>query len=473
MNKRYKELISNTGLLTISNFSSKILVLLLVPIYTNALSTSDYGFYDLTYTSIQLLYPIFTLGIAEGMTRFLLEGKHDEYSIISSGLNVTMVGVVIFILLLIDSSFLYYSIKLKDFSIYLIVYFFFYSIHSAQVQILKGLNRVKIIAISGILGTVSMLFSNIFFLLYMKSGLKGFYIANILGVGIPSIYIFFAIQQWNYLKLKNDRLLLKQLIVYSLPMVVNTIGWWANNSSDRYVVSLLCGVEINGLLSIAYKIPNIIHVIGAIFIQAWQISAVKEYQENKNSHFFKNLFWHFNAVICCLSAVLILSARIIARLFFANDFYPAWRFIPLLIISVFLNQASGFVGPILSAQMNTKAMGKSAMVGIVVNVILNIVLTLFFGPLGITVASVIGSFIIYYMRERSSGKILRSEKYKYILFSWGIMIIEAICMIFQIHIVFVFLIACSVGYIYKNTIKIVLLKLLYVVQSLYNRLFSN
>lgn len=43
----YKSFIKNVGLLTIANFGSKILVFLLVPLYTNVLSTSDYGTYDL------------------------------------------------------------------------------------------------------------------------------------------------------------------------------------------------------------------------------------------------------------------------------------------------------------------------------------------------------------------------------------------------------------------------------------------
>lgn len=39
MNKTYKSLVKNMGYLTISNFASKILVFLLVPLYTSVLST--------------------------------------------------------------------------------------------------------------------------------------------------------------------------------------------------------------------------------------------------------------------------------------------------------------------------------------------------------------------------------------------------------------------------------------------------
>lgn len=53
----YKELFRNTGFLAIGNFSSKILVFLLLPLYTNILTTSEYGLYDIFITTIQLMIP--------------------------------------------------------------------------------------------------------------------------------------------------------------------------------------------------------------------------------------------------------------------------------------------------------------------------------------------------------------------------------------------------------------------------------
>lgn len=55
MNSKYKYLIKNTGILAISNFSSKLLVFFLVPIYTSVLSTAEYGTYDLAMSTVLLL----------------------------------------------------------------------------------------------------------------------------------------------------------------------------------------------------------------------------------------------------------------------------------------------------------------------------------------------------------------------------------------------------------------------------------
>ena len=63
MKKDYKYLLKNVGLLALSNFGSKILVFLLVPLYTRMLTTEEYGTFDLYVSTITLLIPILSLNI--------------------------------------------------------------------------------------------------------------------------------------------------------------------------------------------------------------------------------------------------------------------------------------------------------------------------------------------------------------------------------------------------------------------------
>ena len=55
---RYRYLLKNIGLLTLSSFATKLLSFFLVPLYTNILSTTEYGTYDLFNTTIGVLLPI-------------------------------------------------------------------------------------------------------------------------------------------------------------------------------------------------------------------------------------------------------------------------------------------------------------------------------------------------------------------------------------------------------------------------------
>ena len=78
---RLRMLSKNAVILGIGNFSSKILVFFLVPLYTNVLSTLEYGNYDLAITTIQLAAPIITVNISDGVMRFLFEKDKSRHSL--------------------------------------------------------------------------------------------------------------------------------------------------------------------------------------------------------------------------------------------------------------------------------------------------------------------------------------------------------------------------------------------------------
>src|SRR5699024_10406208 len=80
---KYKYLLKNMGLMTISNFASKILSFLLVPLYTTVLTTQEYGTYDLYTTTAFLLIPLFSVCISDAVLRFTLDKEKDPKDIFS------------------------------------------------------------------------------------------------------------------------------------------------------------------------------------------------------------------------------------------------------------------------------------------------------------------------------------------------------------------------------------------------------
>lgn len=81
--KELKSLARNTGFLVIGQFGTKLLSFFLVPLYTNVLTTVEYGTFDLMNTSISLLVPIFTLNICDSALRFPLEPQIDRTEVFS------------------------------------------------------------------------------------------------------------------------------------------------------------------------------------------------------------------------------------------------------------------------------------------------------------------------------------------------------------------------------------------------------
>ena len=64
---------------------------------------------------------------------------------------------------------------------------------------------------------------------------------------------------------------------YAIPAMFGQLGWWINNSIDKYFVVWLQGAAANGIYSISYKLPSIMSMICNVFGQAWGISAIRDF----------------------------------------------------------------------------------------------------------------------------------------------------------------------------------------------------
>ncbi|KXW49113.1 transporter, partial [Streptococcus pneumoniae] len=418
---KYKELAKNTGIFALANFSSKILIFLLVPIYTRVLTTTEYGFYDLVYTTIQLFVPILTLNISEAVMRFLMKDGVSKKSVFSIAVLDIFIGSIAFALLLLVNNLFSLSDLISQYSIYIFVIFVFYTLNNFLIQFSKGIDKIGVTAISGVISTAVMLAMNVILLVVFDWGLLGFFIANVCGYVIPCIYIVSRLRLWELFEIKIDKKLQWEMVYYALPLVLNILSWWVNNTSDRYIVTAIVGIQASAIISVAYKIPQILSTISAIFIQSWQISAIKIQEDKSDTTFVSNMLLYYNALLLIIASGIILFVKPISNILFGISFYSAWELVPFLIISSLFNAISGCIGAIMGAKMDTHNIAKSALVGMIANIILNIVLTFLMGPQGITISTLIASFLIFYMRK-DSVKEINSETYRAIYLSWILLV---------------------------------------------------
>ena len=92
---REAKLVKNTLIYTVSNFGSKVLTFLIVPLYKYYLTTEEFGTYDTIISFMNLLAPICILAIHEGLLRWLLKSNEKHGDILGSGLGLLFTFIVI------------------------------------------------------------------------------------------------------------------------------------------------------------------------------------------------------------------------------------------------------------------------------------------------------------------------------------------------------------------------------------------
>ncbi|MEG1869859.1 MAG: oligosaccharide flippase family protein, partial [Oscillospiraceae bacterium] len=97
---KYSKLLSNTFIFAIGTLSSKVLVFLLMPLYTRVLTSADYGVVDLIVQTSNLLIPIVSVGISNAVIRFGLDKSIRKSEVFSTGLLTVICGFSIFLLMI-------------------------------------------------------------------------------------------------------------------------------------------------------------------------------------------------------------------------------------------------------------------------------------------------------------------------------------------------------------------------------------
>ncbi|MBO4862845.1 MAG: oligosaccharide flippase family protein [Eubacterium sp.] len=429
--KRLKYLLKNIGILSLSQFGTKLLSFFLVPLYTNILTTEDYGKFDLISTTVLLLVPLLTIDIGNAALRFALSDEEKKEDIFTISYHVVLAGNVIVFLGLFINWFFCFNQVIHDYSVFMFFMFFFSSFSSIFVSFSRGTEKIKEVAISGVLCTVVMISLNILFLVILKWGLVGFFIAHISASSAQAIYLFISCSYYKYINGTNDKKLRKQMINYSRPMVANSIAWWVNNASDRYIVIWFCGLAVNGVYSVGYKIPSILMVFQTIFNQAWTLSAVKDFDPDDKEGFFSKLYGLYNFGMVALCSLLILASKIMAGFLYHKEFYHAWKYVPFLLISIVFGSLSGYIGGIFTAVKDSKIFARSTVVGAVVNILLNLLFVNIIGALGAAIATAISYMVVWIIRMINSRKYikLRLNMIRDVI-SYILLVVQAVVLLF-------------------------------------------
>lgn len=422
---KYRDLSKNTLLFTISSFGSKIISFLLVPLYTYALSTMDYGTVDLMTTTVQLLIPILTINIQDAVLRFSLDEECDEREVIGDSLKIiggssVLLAVALFIIvksstLQLDSQYLYF----------LFLSFVFGTTNNCFSMYLRARNKVSILTISGLINTILTCILNIVLLLWLKMGVTGYLVANVAGTGIAIIFMLLAGNIYKEAKFRSKNHLLRVMISYSLPLVVNSLAWWINNASDRYILTFFCGAAINGIYAVAYKIPTILSSIQTVFYNAWSISAITEFDEEDKDGFIGNVYSLYASASFLGCTVLLLLNIPIAKILYSNEFFIAWKYVPFLLVGTVFNGIALFEGCIFTAVKRTKDVSITTMMGALVNTSFNFLLIPIIGATGAAAATMAGYFGVWCVRTLQLRKIICMKV------NWMVQIISSILLICQ------------------------------------------
>lgn len=399
---KYKKLALNTVIFAVGNFGSKILSFLIVPLYTYVLTTAEYGTIDLFITSLGLIIPFSTMMVNEALIRFTL-GKDMTPSEAASNCFAVFLGGAIGCVLLTP---IYKAIfKFDEYMWIFVALLVIQSFNRIYSEYFKAIAQNVKYTIFGLVSTVCTLGFNLLFLLYFKLGIRGYLYATLLSAVVGSIYILLFSDFFKTVSLKNiDRKILSQILKYSIPLVPNSLMWWIMSAGDKYIINYFLGDAANGVYSLALKIPQIINMVYALFIQAWQMSAIEVNSSENKSEFYQKVFSVTSFAMAFIATGIIMLVKPIYLNVMNKEFTVAWKYVPLLSVATVISCYSSFFGVVYTVGTKTKKAFSTTALGAAVNIICNFILVRLFEMQGIAIGTCLGYAVVLAVRVNDMKK---------------------------------------------------------------------
>ena len=383
MNKK-KQLMKNTIIIFLGKVCTQLLSFFLLPLYTGYLSTKQYGIVDLIQTYVTLIVPIVTLELEMSIFRYLVDsrGKSKETKrLMSNNFFMLGTGLLIFSLFyILISSFI--TIKFRWLVLFDIIVC---TLSGNFLQVSRGFGKTVDFSISCIITGLTTIISNIVTIVYLGWGSFGMIFSMAIANLMCALYLFIRLKLYKMIDFsKIDKKIIVSTNKYSIPLIPNGVSWWIVNVSDRTIISMVLGASFNGIYAVSNKFPTIISSLLGIFNLSWSESAALHVNSPDRDEFFSDIV---NTAVKSFSALCIGMIGCLPFVFpiLINDKYnEAFKYIPILILGALFNVVICLYSGIYIAKKLTKQVASTAVIGAIINIVVNI---LFIKKIGLFAAA--------------------------------------------------------------------------------------
>lgn len=381
----------------LGTFASKILVFILIPIYTRVLSTSDYGYYDVIVTDIQMLVSITFIEIWSGTLRFLLDAKELEkkYSVIKTIIILTLIGSIGY---LIGVSVLGKIVLIK-YPVETVMFGLIYAVFNIENGICRGIEKNVLYVISGLVSTLISCCLGILFLVVLNRTVNYLFISSI--VGYLAAIVMIEIKTNNIQKAwkrKYDSKLAKRIVKFSIPLLINSIAYTCLGTYDKTKILNVLGENASGLYAVVNKFATLVNVVTSIYQLAWQEQAYILANESDKDEKYSYHMKQFMTIVGGGIPLVIWGIMLFFPILVGKEYWVSKELIPMAIMGAFVAAVSGMLSNILGAEMETKDIMVSTIVGAIINMLMIDELLKRFGVGGANISLLISFSVIAMIR---------------------------------------------------------------------------
>ena len=272
--------------------------------------------------------------LEQALFRFLVDAKSvkEQKRVITNGY------VMIFMLMLIAGIICFFvpiDLFNGSYKFLVIGYIWIEILATTSRFVLRAFSKYKEYSILAALVVIMNFIIVSICLLWLKTGYIGVLIALTLADVAGFMYVLFVCNIFSYFSLRHLRIeYASKMLQYALPFIPNTVSWYINQLSDRWIISIFLGAGANGIYALANKIPSIVNILYPAFNLAWTDSATRSVNDPDSGRYYNRMFKMLFCIVSAGTVLLLAVSPIIFEILCRNEsLYEAFNYTPTLIIA--------------------------------------------------------------------------------------------------------------------------------------------
>lgn len=408
-----KKAFQKSAIYSIGNMSTKLIGLVLIPLYTdqNYLSVSDYGALGVLEITSQVLVALMSLTLSQSLTRWFWDKNYikQQKSIFFTSLIVLvfLAGLMLAGMIPFSLSFskLLFSSPAYAYIITLLLINSAMQILITQVQtLLKLQSKALWYSIVSITKLGITLVLTIYFIVYKGKKLDGIFEAQLIGSAVVILMLIpYTIKNS---KVRFEGKIMLEMLNYSLPLMLASISGVFFTVIDRYSLNYMDGLEKVGVYNLGYKIASTLKVVIITSVQlALSPILMKKINDPDNKQFYSRVMTYFGyGLMFCVIGLSLFSLEVIKVASRDMIYWESANIVAILAFSFFFSMLkdSAFIG--LQVVKKTRISGSLIAISSLVNLGLNILLIPRFSIYGAAVGTLLSQIIFFFMIYTASQK---------------------------------------------------------------------
>jgi len=420
------KLIKGTGLFLIFGFYSYVIAFFFKLFVARHYGPSDLGLLILAQTILGLLVLIASLGVNNGITRYIPYYKERKETKALTGYIEFIFRIPIIFSIILSILLFIFSKNLTNFFQFPMEFSIFLKIISLvlPISILNQTIRKIFLAESKPIYTVTsyhllectILFFTALLFIYLDLPMVFIVAALCLSILIPAIYNLLIYKIKISLPLsKIKTFFIKDWFNFSWPLLFTGIFAFFISWSDNLIIGKFLEPTQLGIYSIAYSLAIFLiffqKSFSHIFVPLISENYAKKNLDNITFLFRNAAAWTFGLTFPFFLVIILFSKQILSLLF-GSEFAPGFIALIIISIGVLINISTGLCMEVLMLYKKTKFIFSVNLFIALTNIVLNLILIPILGILG---AAITSAFSIALQNLFFLWKALRYQK---LSFNW-------------------------------------------------------